>query len=138
MVAGNGVPGFAFADWALTVPWGDNPLQLFYRTMPQHAALFVAGWINLVFLLAVGTKLLWGHKRGFKMLRIVLILMIPSCFLVSHYQGFYFREGFYAWVLGMMVVLFSDDLAYLQPKQATSPIEGSGPAIAQRPRGTSS
>jgi len=116
MIAGNGIFGFAFADWALTIPWAGIG-GIFYDGTFQRLAMLIAGWINPVFLTAVATKLRGRHNGWFAALRIAVVVMIPSCWVVARHIGFFFREGFYAWVLGMLLVLFSDNIAAIRIRQ---------------------
>ncbi len=44
-------------------------------------------------------------------LRIVVILMIPFCWVVFHYESLHPREGHFVWIIGMLLVLFSPELA---------------------------
>ncbi|MGH9688827.1 MAG: hypothetical protein ACRD5K_17230 [Candidatus Acidiferrales bacterium] len=126
MVAGGGAFGFAFADWALTIPWGGNPFNIFYTGTFQHLAILIAGWINPVFLIAAAIEFRGRNRRAFAILRTVVILMIPSCLVVSHVEGFYFREGFYAWILGMLLVMFSKNLRGIREKMTASPAKNPG------------
>jgi len=117
MVAAPGFFGFVFAYWALTIPWRADTLGIFYNATPQRLAILVAGWMNPLFLAAAITEFHGRHKTVSAVLRILVVAMIPCCGVVSQYDGFHFREGFYAWILGMLLVLFSDNLASIRAQR---------------------
>lgn len=37
----------------------------------------------------------------------MVLLMIPFCWVVFHYEDFSFREGHIVWIFGMVLTLFS-------------------------------
>jgi hypothetical protein len=37
--------------------------------------------------------------------------MAPFCWVVFHYENLYPREGYFLWILGMLLALFSPNLA---------------------------
>jgi hypothetical protein len=45
-----------------------------------------------------------------KMLRNVILLMLPFCWIVFLYRHIYPREGYFLWTGGMLLVLFSSEL----------------------------
>jgi hypothetical protein len=47
-------------------------------------------------------------------LRIIVILLIPLCWVVFHYENVRPREGCFLWIAGMLVVLLCANLRYKQ------------------------
>lgn len=104
--------GYSCALGALTLPWGRNnpfgPSGIFEHRMFEYFAVLISGWINLAFLvtafLIISIKL---SRRAMVILRTLIGLMIPFCWVVFHYEQSYPREGHFLWLLGMLLVLFS-------------------------------
>jgi hypothetical protein len=78
-----------------------------YEPPLPYLAILVAGLINPVFLVYVTLAVLGRKPGGMKVLRYVLVAMIPFCWLAFHFLGVYPREGHFVWVAGMLLVLFS-------------------------------
>src|SRR6266700_4122991 len=107
---GRPVPGYGAAILAVLIPWQQNPfssLSIFHDIIFEYVALLISGWINPLFLIILALMLPGRHQRVVTILRIVLLLMIPFCWVVFYYQGFYPREGHFLWLVGMFLVLFS-------------------------------
>ena len=79
-----------------------------YEPPLPYLAIFVAGLINPVFLVYVTLAFLGRKPKAMKVLRYVLVAMIPSCWLAFHFLEIYPREGHFVWVGGMLLVLFSN------------------------------
>jgi hypothetical protein len=75
-------------------------------------AIFISGWINPVFLIAAGFALFGRFKRTAAILRAVVLLMLPFCWVVFYWAGLYPREGYFLWVLGIVITLFSRSLTF--------------------------
>lgn len=71
----------------------------------------VAGWINPVFLVTAFLDLTGLYSRRVDVLRIIVFVMIPFCWIFFHFEGLRPREGHYLWVFGMLLVLCSHWLA---------------------------
>jgi len=88
------------------MPWSkgltgvrDHPLQFI--------PLLITGWINLVFVVTVALLLrrTTAHIGG--TLRIVLLLMLPTCWIVfsdTHLRPSY---GYFVWTAAMVAAVFS-------------------------------
>jgi len=109
-VVGRGpIPGYICAYSALSFPWGGNlfgPFGIFENKIPEYFAVLISGWINLVFLIAAVLAIRDGSPRVVARLRIAVILMIPWCWVVFHYQDLYPREGHFVWIFGILLTLF--------------------------------
>lgn len=114
-VVGRGpIPGYVCAYSALSFPWGGNlfgPFGIFENKIFEYAAVLISGWTNLVFLFATILTLCERFPRMLAVLRIALLLMIPFCWVVFRYQDLYAREGHFVWILGMLLTLFSREMA---------------------------
>jgi hypothetical protein len=73
----------------------------------EYVALVISGWINPVFLIVVALMLRERYQRAVAILRITLLLMIPFCWVVFYDYGIYPREGYFLWLFGMLLALFS-------------------------------
>jgi len=51
----------------------------------------------------------------------MVVVMIPFSCVVFHYEHFYPREGYFLWVLGMLLALFADELVQLAPCNVLQP-----------------
>ncbi len=87
----------------------------------KWGAVLVSGWTNLVFLAAVILVLTKRYRSvvSVSTLRVVLILMIPCCWIAFYYDQSLPREGHITWILGMMVTLFSNEIAAIGTSRAS-------------------
>ena len=116
-ISGNGVGyGFALAILMFICPlywinkalfngtgfWGDN-FGFFIQL-----SVFLIGWINPIFLIAAFLELSEYRPRLFFILRITIFAIMPVTwvlfFLVR--QAVYPREGYFLWILGMLLAMF--------------------------------
>jgi hypothetical protein len=74
-------------------------------------SVLICGWINPVFLITAIFILLGRMQPLVAVSRILVVLMIPFCAVVFHYEGVYPREGNFVWIVGMLLVLFSREIA---------------------------
>jgi len=96
--------GYECANDELLAPWDANTT---FDGRFDFLSTLISGWINPVFLITAIFVSLDRPRRLIAVMRIVLILMIPFCWIVFHYEGVYPREGHFIWILGMSLVLFS-------------------------------
>jgi hypothetical protein len=109
--------GFACAFVALMFPiiqardalWHNTPLLF---PVWVYIYILVSGWINPVFMLAAFLYLTGSYSRAVAILRIVVVSMIPFTWIFAfYYLRTYPREGFFLWVIGMVMALFSEEMA---------------------------
>jgi hypothetical protein len=95
------VPGYECAWATLAYPFGTAKALLHpsIDTLEAYFSVLIAGLINPVFLVAAFTRS--------AVLRIVLLCMVPFCWLVFLQNRLYPREGHLLWIVGMPLVLFS-------------------------------
>ena len=123
---GSAVPGFFAAVDALWLPFDSifKPANagIFEGRLLECTSLLVSGLINPVFLAAAFLKLTCLYPRTVLVLKILVLLMIPFCwiFFAITREGLYPREGHFVWLLGMLSVLFSERLSLLSLQRDTA------------------
>lgn len=71
-------------------------------------SLLISGWINPLLFITIVLMLRSRFPRPCATLKIVILLMIPFCWIVFYHEKLYPREGHFLWVIGMLLMLFSD------------------------------
>jgi hypothetical protein len=102
------IPGYSCASSALLSPWEPDEDS---DGRFAFLCLLISGWINPVFLITAIFVFFGGWKRLIAVMRIIVALMIPFYWISFHYEGVYPREGHFVWIAGMLVTLFSRELA---------------------------
>lgn len=92
-----GVPSGAAAEFFDGNPFG-------------YVALFVSGLVNIAFPLAMLLKVR-QYPRAFAAARIAVLVTIPCSWLVFVLLPDIPREGHIVWVAGMLLALFSEEIA---------------------------
>jgi hypothetical protein len=82
--------------------WTDAPIE--------NVSIAISGWINPVFVLAVLFEVIGKTLRLTRILRNVILLMLPFSWIVFLYWHVYPREGYFLWIGAMLLVLFSSQL----------------------------
>jgi hypothetical protein len=82
--------------------WTDAPIE--------NVSIAISGWINPAFVLAVLFKVIGKTLRLTRILRNLILLMLPFSWIVFLYQHVYPREGYFLWIGAMLLVLFSSEL----------------------------
>ena len=93
------IPSQAFFVHLLYRPLTLNPPSLW------TFSLFMSGWVNPIFLAYVVLSFLKASNRVLLTLKIVLVLMIPFCWIFFHVERLRPREGHFLWILAMLLVL---------------------------------
>jgi len=110
------MPGFFCAFYALVFPWVEAKDAWLHNMPPvlgpvPWISLLVSGLINPVFLTTAFLDLTDQHPRAFVILRILVVVMIPFCWIFFYTFPFgYPREGHFVWIIGMLLTLFSREL----------------------------
>ena len=105
--------GYECAYLAVESSLTDNPFSPNSAVAATSAPLFVylsiliCGLINPVFLIYVTLTSLKRTPRAARVLKFVLLSMIPFSWIVFHFLAVYPREGYVLWVIGMLLVLLS-------------------------------
>jgi hypothetical protein len=101
------IRGLRAAVLSLWVPLAFHPLQSdwpFRDMKVEYVALLISGLINPLF---VTTLILRRNKQAITVLRIFLLLMFPFCWAVFYCHPLHPREGYFFWLFGMLLTLFS-------------------------------
>ena len=110
------LPGYRCALFVtVEQPWSTDNRGLLHSAPLRYIPLMLTGWINPLFLVTAILILLRKAATLVGILRIVILLLIPLCWVVFHYETVHPREGHFLWILGMLLVLFS---AKLRPSEA--------------------
>jgi hypothetical protein len=100
-----GSRGYWWAWWALVLPW--DQIDLWTKAPEILPATAVVGMINPMFVAAI-FALVRQYRRTFIVLRIILLLMFPCCMVSFVFMRLHPREGYVLWIIGMVLVLFSN------------------------------
>jgi len=84
-----------------------SPASAYYSPPFLYLSILISGLINPVFLGYTTLAFLKRKPRTARVLKFVLLSMIPFCWFVFHSLEVYPREGHVLWVIGMLLVLFS-------------------------------
>ena len=109
--------GLMCAFFAFVLPVNAARLALFHNVpLPippvPYVSLIIAGWINPIFLVTAFLILAGVHQRLVAILKGAVVLMLPFTWLFfGTFRMFYPREGHFLWVIGILLVLFSDRIA---------------------------
>lgn len=107
---GGGILGYKCATLTLVSPWGSEGMKMVRESPMDFFPVLISGWINPVFLITVGALLFRPNSRFAGISRIVLLLMLPACWIVfgrSHLQP---RVGYYLWTAAMLLAVFANKL----------------------------
>jgi hypothetical protein len=100
------IPGYTCAYLTLLMPWAKG-LRVALDHPLQFISLLLKGWIFLYFLVTVALLLRRATAHIGGILRIVLLLMFPACWLVfsdTHLRPSY---GYFVWAAAMVAAVFS-------------------------------
>ena len=87
--------------WVLDgMSWIPARLELF--------SLAVSGLINILFLVFIALALSGRVDSVRKVLRVAILPLFPFCWIVFHDEHLLPREGYFLWVTGMLLALFSN------------------------------
>src|ERR1700686_5520920 len=88
-------------DWFF-FPW----IYVHFHSM----TIAISGWINRFFFLAVLLQVIGKTLELTRILRNVIRLMFPFCWIVFLHQHVHPRGGYFLWIGGMLLVLFSSQV----------------------------
>jgi hypothetical protein len=100
--------GYDCALVTLIQVWTHDNRALIHEEPVTYISLLVSGWINPLFLL---TAIFTAFRKARKLagiLRILVLVMIPFCWIAFHNVKVRPREGHFLWIIGMLLVLFSN------------------------------
>lgn len=100
--------GYYCALVTLVQVWTREGGALLHEEPLNYVSLVISGWINPLFLISVILIPIRKAQRALGILRIIILLMLPICWIVFHNVKVRPREGYFLWVIGMLLVLFSN------------------------------
>jgi len=107
------LPGYRCALFVtVEQPWSTDNRGLLHSAPLRYIPLMLTGWINPLFLVTAMLVLLRRASRLASVLRIIVVLLIPLCWVVFHYENVRPREAFFLWIAGMLLVLLSAKLRW--------------------------
>lgn len=100
--------GYDCALVTLIQVWTRDSRAIIHEEPVTYISLMVSGWINPLFLITAIFIAFRKARRLANVLRIVILLMIPFCWVAFHNVKVRPREGHFLWIFGMLLVLFSN------------------------------
>lgn len=122
-----GYPGWFCAVVTLIDTWGQGPRSSFGESPVQFLAMLFSGWINPLFLITLLAQLVRPKGRLAFVLRILLLFLFPACWVVFFAMNLYPREGYFVWIAGILLVVFTVPRA-----RAARPAAEIAPAVDNR------
>jgi hypothetical protein len=102
-----GFTGYWCALTTLTAPWGSDGLKEMRREPVEFFSILFSGWINPVFLITIFVWWRWPHRRLAWILGLILVIMLPSCWIVFMKAHLRPSVGYFVWTGAMVTALFS-------------------------------
>lgn len=109
-LAGGAAPGYFYAWITLILPWGHDGMNMLREQPMQYAAVLLAGLINPLFLVTLPLIAFKKLPRATLVLSILVLLMLPSCWVIFHHENFHPGKGHFLWITGMLLVLIAGRL----------------------------
>lgn len=102
-----GVPGFTCATLTIQMPWTKDGRSILHQAPLEYFSILFSGWINPVFLVSLVLVLIKPRWRFTIVLRYIVTLMFVFCWIVFFQLHLYPRQGYFLWMLGILLALFS-------------------------------
>ena len=112
-----GVPGFTCATVSLQMPWSKDGQSLRRQAPLQYFSILFSGWINPLFLVSLLLLLIKPRWRPSIVLRYVVTLLFLCCWIVFFELHLYPRQGYWLWMFGILLALYSNKLSAPGPRQ---------------------
>ena len=107
---GLSLEGYKCALVTLLTPWGSDGVRMLRESPLDFFSTLFSGWINPVFLITTVILLIRPNSGLGAILRVVVLLMFPACWLVFYKEHFRPGEAYFLWTAAMVLVLFSNKL----------------------------
>lgn len=104
----SGIPGIVCATNTLRVPWTKDGTSLLHQAPVQFFSILLSGWINPLFLVSLLLILIKPRWIVVSLLRYAVTLMFIACWVVFHQLHLYPRQGYFLWMLGILLALYSN------------------------------
>lgn len=105
---GSTLTGYDCAVLALIQTWGKEGLTLLHSDPVNYFSVLLSGWINPVFVIAILVLLIRPAARMNSVFRVVLPLMFIFCWIVFYKIHFSAYVGYWVWMTGILMAVFSD------------------------------
>lgn len=115
-----GVPGFTCATLTLTMPWGKDGHALLQQSPVQYFSILLSGWINPLFVVALLPALIKPRSRPTAILVYLVTLMQVFCWIVFFQLHLYPRYGYFLWLFGMLLALYSNKIFLTKSTKQTT------------------
>lgn len=121
------VPGYWCAFFSLAMACGEAVHRLGGGTdmgRTEIFSLFASGMTNVFFvtaILAVLFKRSQSSANFVYLLKFLVFLMFPFCWVVFHYEKLLPLWGYYVWVIGMVLVLYASKPFVAHTEEETLP-----------------
>jgi len=107
-----GLLGYKCATLSLSAPWGGTDSQKMRQQTPAlWFSLLISGWINPAFLLGLVVMFASPQQRWALIFRCLIALMFIACWVFFFKVHLVALQGFYAWMAGILLALFSNPRA---------------------------
>jgi len=103
------LPGYLCAYVSLFSPFHDT--SIFHGRQFEPFSLFLSGLANPLFLIVAAFGCYQRGKRRSISALTLLLMTVPFPWIVFHYESMQPREGYFLWIAGMALVLFSEHLS---------------------------
>jgi hypothetical protein len=116
-MAGKGLPGWFSAETVLRI-WGSK--DLFAKPSIVGWSLLMSGLINPFFLVTMILIVRKKHAKLARILRLIQLVMLVFPWIVFYAwypQNIYLREGYVAWLAGILLMLFATPLSGQREKR---------------------
>ena len=99
--------GYFCAMYALFSPLSEDGRPLLHENPIEYFSLLSSGLINPLFLTTLLLQLFRVRPQVIVFLRTLTVLIIPLTWIVFHHEGYYPREGYFLWMVGILLTLFA-------------------------------
>ena len=89
------------------MPWTKDGRAILHQAPLEYFSILFSGWINPAFLVTLVLVLIKPRWRFSIVLRYIVTLMFVFCWIVFFQLHLYPRQGYFLWMLGILLALFS-------------------------------
>lgn len=109
-----GVRGFTCAVLTLQMPWSKDGRDLLQQAPVQYFSILLSGWINPAFIITLLLVITRPRWRASRILTYVVTLMFIFCWIVFFQLHLYPRQGYFLWMFGILLALYSSKIVRTQ------------------------
>lgn len=106
-----GVRGFTCALLTLQMPWSKDGQAVLKESPLQYFSILLSGWVNPAFLVTLLLVLIKPRWVVTTVLRYVVTFMFVFCWIVFYQLHLYPRQGYFLWMFGILLALYSSKLS---------------------------